>query len=56
MTILNFTSRPGIALLLGAFIGIERQWQQRSAGLRTNTLVFLGSAAFILRLFLQTSK
>lgn len=48
MTILNFTSRLGIALLLGAFIGIERQWRQKSAGLRTNTLVSLGSAAFIL--------
>lgn len=48
MTILNFTSRLGIALLLGTFIGIERQWRQKSAGLRTNTLVSLGSAAFIL--------
>ena len=48
MTILNFTLRLGIALLLGAFIGIERQWRQKSAGLRTNTLVSLGSAAFIL--------
>ena len=48
MTILNFTTRLGTALLLGAFIGIERQWRQKSAGLRTNTLVSLGSAAFIL--------
>lgn len=48
MTILHFTSRLGIALLLGAFIGIERQWRQKSAGLRTNTLVSMGSAAFIL--------
>lgn len=35
------------ALLLGVLIGIERQWRQRSAGLRTNALVSLGSAAFV---------
>jgi hypothetical protein len=29
----------GIATLLGAGIGFERQWRQRMAGLRTNTLV-----------------
>jgi putative Mg2+ transporter-C (MgtC) family protein len=31
---------------LGALIGLERQWRQRSAGLRTNVLVALGAAAF----------
>lgn len=36
----------GIATLLGAAIGIERQWRQRMAGLRTNALVALGAAAF----------
>src|ERR1700748_3301825 len=36
-----------LALLLGALIGIERQWRQRAAGLRTNTLVCLGAAAFV---------
>ena len=39
--------RLTIALLLGAMIGIERQWRQRAAGLRTNTLVCLGAAAFV---------
>ena len=39
--------RLSIALLLGAVIGIERQWRQRAAGLRTNTLVCLGAAAFV---------
>lgn len=29
-------------------MGFERQWQQKSAGLRTNTLVSLGASAFIL--------
>jgi putative Mg2+ transporter-C (MgtC) family protein len=28
-------------------IGIERQWRQRMAGLRTNTLVCVGSAIFV---------
>jgi putative Mg2+ transporter-C (MgtC) family protein len=36
-----------LALVLGACIGTERQWRQRSAGLRTNTLVCFGAAAFV---------
>ncbi|MCS6877953.1 MAG: MgtC/SapB family protein [Geminicoccaceae bacterium] len=36
-----------VALSLGAAIGLERQWRQRLAGLRTNTLVALGAAAFV---------
>jgi len=36
-----------IALGLGAVIGAERQWRQRMAGLRTNTLVSLGAATFV---------
>ena len=36
-----------LALLLGALIGAERQWRQRAAGLRTNTLVCFGAAAFV---------
>lgn len=35
------------AFLLGALIGIERQWRQRTAGLRTNTLVAVGAAIFV---------
>lgn len=34
------------ALVLGAAVGFERQWRQRLAGLRTNTLVALGAASF----------
>jgi putative Mg2+ transporter-C (MgtC) family protein len=37
-----------VALALGAVIGFERQWRQRLAGLRTNTLVSLGAATFVL--------
>ncbi len=36
-----------IATCLGAAIGLERQWRQRLAGLRTNTLVALGAAIFV---------
>ncbi len=36
-----------LASCLGALIGAERQWRQRAAGLRTNTLVCLGAAAFV---------
>lgn len=35
------------AFLLGTLIGAERQYRQRSAGLRTNALVALGAAAFV---------
>jgi putative Mg2+ transporter-C (MgtC) family protein len=35
------------AFVLGALIGAERQYRQRSAGLRTNALVSLGAAAFV---------
>jgi uncharacterized membrane protein YhiD involved in acid resistance len=31
----------------GAAIGFERQWRQRLPGFRTNTLVALGSASFV---------
>ena len=36
-----------VAGCLGAAIGLERQWRQRLAGLRTNTLVALGAAIFV---------
>ena len=35
-----------LAFILGTAIGFERQWRQRTAGLRTNVLVALGAAAF----------
>ncbi|WP_183561573.1 MgtC/SapB family protein [Mucilaginibacter sp. SP1R1] len=48
MNIMEFAIRLSLSLLLGAAIGAERQWRQKSAGLRTNTLVSLGSTAYIL--------
>ena len=35
------------AFLLGSLIGLERQFRQRTAGLRTNILVALGAAIFV---------
>jgi putative Mg2+ transporter-C (MgtC) family protein len=35
-----------VAFALGTMIVFERQWRQRSAGLRTNVLVAVGAAAF----------
>ena len=35
------------ALAMGLAIGLERQWRQHSAGLRTNALVALGAALFV---------
>jgi putative Mg2+ transporter-C (MgtC) family protein len=38
----------GLALLLAALIGLEREFRQKSAGLRTHTLVGVGAALFML--------
>ncbi|HZZ51301.1 MAG TPA: MgtC/SapB family protein [Pseudonocardia sp.] len=38
----------GLALLLSAIIGFERELRQKSAGLRTHTLIGFGSALFML--------
>lgn len=38
----------GTALVLSSLIGLERELKQKSAGLRTHTLVGLGSALFVL--------
>lgn len=35
------------AFILGGLIGLERQYRQRTAGLRTNVLVALGAAIFV---------
>lgn len=48
MTSWEFGLRLGCALLCGAVIGVERQWRQRTAGLRTYTLVSVGSALFVM--------
>jgi putative Mg2+ transporter-C (MgtC) family protein len=47
MTVTTFALNVGAALLMGMAIGLERQWRQHTAGLRTNTLVCLGAAMFV---------
>ena len=43
---LDLLARLFLAVLLGALIGLEREWANKSAGLRTTTLICLGSALF----------
>ena len=37
-----------LAFLLSSLIGLEREWRQKSAGLRTHTLVGVGAALLVL--------
>lgn len=46
-TIVLTTINLGMAFVLGAIIGLERQVRQRTAGLRTNVLVCLGASLFV---------
>ena len=48
MELQTFLLRIGIAVLAGVVIGFERQWHQKKASLRTNTLVALGAAIYVL--------
>ncbi len=56
MTNTEFTIRLMAALLAGLLIGFERQWNHKSAGLRTNTLVSVGAAIFVLISIMVTEK
>lgn len=38
----------GLAFVLSSLIGVEREWRQKSAGLRTHTLVGVGAALFLI--------
>jgi len=44
----EFALRILVGGLLGATIGLERQWRQRGAGLHTSALVAIGAALFTL--------
>jgi putative Mg2+ transporter-C (MgtC) family protein len=48
MTIAQAALNLAVALALSAIIGFERQWRNRLAGLRTNTLVAIGAASFVI--------
>jgi len=56
MTVTEFILRLFTAFVAGLLIGLERQWQHKSAGLRTNTLVSVGAAIFVLLSILVTEK
>ena len=43
-----FALRLFVAAFAGLLIGFERQWHNKSAGLRTNSLVAIGSAIYVL--------
>ena len=45
--LINSALSLGGAFVLGTLIGAERQYRQRTAGLRTNVLVAIGAAAFV---------
>jgi len=44
----EFVLKVGLAIIAGVFIGAEREYRGKSAGLRTNALVSLGACVFIL--------
>ncbi len=48
MDFLEFILRIGLAVVAGLCIGAERELRDKSAGLKTNTLVSLGACIFIL--------
>ncbi len=47
LALMNTMLSLAMAFLLGGVIGLERQWRQRTAGLRTNVLVAVGAALFV---------
>lgn len=51
-----FITRILLALLAGSVLGLERQWNRKNAGLRTNTLVALGSSIFVLISIILTAE
>lgn len=48
ITWIEFIIRLVLAIILGAAIGVERQWRQTRAVLKTNVLVCLGAAMFVM--------
>lgn len=44
LALLDTLSSLLLAFVLGSLVGLERQYRQRTAGLRTNVLVAVGAA------------
>jgi putative Mg2+ transporter-C (MgtC) family protein len=51
LPLVDLVTRLGLAVLAGMIIGLEREWRQKPAGLRTHMLVSLASAAFTIITF-----
>jgi putative Mg2+ transporter-C (MgtC) family protein len=51
LTVLDLVARMGLATILGALVGWDRESQNKAAGLRTHMLVSLGSAIFTITAF-----
>ena len=47
MELTDFTIRIALAITAGLLIGIEREFKNKNAGLKTNALVALGAAVFV---------
>jgi putative Mg2+ transporter-C (MgtC) family protein len=43
---LELVKRLCLSALFGGLLGLEREWRQKAAGLRTNILIAMGSAIF----------
>lgn len=48
METVDFAIRIGCAIVAGLLIGFEREYKNKEAGLKTNALVSLGAAVFIM--------
>jgi putative Mg2+ transporter-C (MgtC) family protein len=48
LSLLDIVGRLALALGLGALIGFDREYSKKAAGLRTNMLVSLGAAMFVM--------
>ncbi|HET8855039.1 MAG TPA: MgtC/SapB family protein [Salinimicrobium sp.] len=48
MELADFGFKIGAAVIAGLLIGLEREFQKKHAGLKTNALVSLGAAVFVL--------
>lgn len=45
---MDFVLKIGVAMAAGLLIGLEREYKGKHAGLKTNTLVAIGAAIFVL--------
>lgn len=48
MTLIDFVLRLLASIAAGGMVGLERQFKNKSAGFRTNTLVSMGACVYVL--------